>query len=77
MPGSECQGAGAGPEGTHREGDQQADGDAGGNGNGGLPVVLRGEDVRVLQGAVGLGTRSVRGLNNDLGWLGYSGFKTV
>ena len=44
---------------THGQGDQQADGDAGGDGYGGLPVVLRGEDVGVLEGAVGWGGQCV------------------
>lgn len=38
---------------TNREGYQHADGDACGDGDGGLLVVLRGEDSGILHGAVG------------------------
>lgn len=51
---------------THREGDQQADGDASGDGDGGLPVVLRGEDVGVLQCAVGCGGQCVDQLGMEI-----------
>jgi hypothetical protein len=40
-------------EGTNREGNQQADGNARSHGNGGLLVVLRGEYLGVLEGPMG------------------------